>query len=75
MAKRMIKNNGIKTTFFTTGNGVRIYRHDMPHGLTKYSVKQGRNVLHNKQTFAKLDRELQSLIAEEWQKIRMLNVA
>ena len=75
MAKRMIKNNGIKTTFFTTGNGVRIYRHDMPHGLTKYSVKKGREVLKNKVIFAKLDRELQSLIAEEWQKIRMLNVA
>tara|TARA_R100000805_G_C3603303_1_gene103809 strand:- start:646 stop:789 length:144 start_codon:yes stop_codon:yes gene_type:complete len=47
----------------------------MPHGLVKYSVKKGKIVLQNKVIFARLDREIQRIVSEEWQKKRILNCA
>lgn len=71
----MRKYNRTNTTFICVVDGKRVYRHDMPHGLTKYSVRQGRKVLQNKVSFAKLERELQHIVSEEWQKKRLLNCA
>jgi len=71
----MRKYNRTNTTFICVVDGKRVYRHDMPHGLIKYSIKQGRNVLQSKVSFAKLGREIQRIVSEEWQKKRMLNVA
>ena len=71
----MKKYNIVKTKFIGVLDNQRVYRHDMPHGLIKYSVRIGNKVLHNKVIFARLDRDLQAFISEEWQKKRMLLIA
>lgn len=71
----MRKVNRTKTTFICTVDGKRVYRHDMPHGMIKYSVRLGKKGLQNKVSFGSLDILIQEMVAKEWHKLRLCNVA
>lgn len=71
----MRKNNVRKTEFLVQVGEVRVYKHTLPGGMDKYSLRKGRHIIAKKLTFAMLPRELQKPVADAWQRKRMLNIA
>ena len=74
MAKRLIKNNYTTTRFIGSVEGMRVYRHDMPHGLVTYSLKKGKEV-RKYLTFRKLPDNIKAWVSDQWQRQRMIQTA